>query len=73
MCSRTFCDWRSSTSFVGRHAAYLRGAGIVVALLAVILVPDLSLGTLAAIVAVTLIYFSLVEWLASERKQPLRG
>jgi hypothetical protein len=58
---------RSNTSFVGRNAAYLRGIGIVVAVLAVIFVPDLTLGTLAGIVALTLIYLSLVEWLAAEK------
>jgi hypothetical protein len=36
-------------------------------------VPDLTIGTLAAIVAITLIYLSLVEWLAAEKSGEVPG
>ena len=47
----------------------LRAAGILLALLALILIPNLTFGTVAAIVALTLIYLSVVEWLAADRLQ----
>jgi len=58
---------RSSTSFAGRNAVMLRAVGIVLALLALILIPNLTFGTVAALVALTLIYLSVVEWLAADR------
>ncbi len=58
---------RSNDSFAGRHAGALRATGIAVALVALILIPNLTFGTAAALVALTLIYLSIVEWLASDR------
>jgi hypothetical protein len=58
---------RSSTSFAGRNAVMLRAVGIVLALVVLILIPNLTFGTVAAIVALTLIYLSVVEWLAADR------
>jgi hypothetical protein len=52
-------------SFAGRHAGQLRLAGIVGGLIAIILVPDLGIGALAIIVALTLVYLALVDWLAT--------
>ena len=60
---------RSRTRFAGRNAVTLRAAGIIVGLLALILIPNLTIGTVAAIVALTLIYLSVVEWLAADRLQ----
>jgi hypothetical protein len=60
---------RPNDSFAGRNAAVLRIGGIVVGLVALILIPNLTVGTIAAIVALTLIYLSVVEWLAADRLQ----
>jgi hypothetical protein len=60
---------QSRTRFAGRNAMTLRVAGIIVGLLALIFIPNLTIGTVAAIVALTLIYLSVVEWLAADRLQ----
>jgi hypothetical protein len=64
---------RSSATFAGRNAAYLRGAGILAALVAVVLLPDLTLSTIAAIVALLLTYLTLIEWLSAEKSNEQPG
>lgn len=68
--SRNFRQARSPAageSWVVRNAALLRGAGVAVALLACLAVPNFGIGALAVIVALTLVYMALVDWLASRQ------
>ena len=57
-------DPRNAT-LVGRHVNQFRIAGIVLAVIALIVVPNLGIGAFVAIVAITLVYLALIDWLAT--------
>jgi len=57
-------DERNIT-FAGRHVSQLRVAGIALAVVAMIVIPNLGLGAIAGIVAMTFVYLAAVDWLAT--------
>jgi hypothetical protein len=50
---------------VGRYAKWLRIAGVVVAVLMLVMIPGVGLGAIAAIVAFTFVYLALIDWMAT--------
>lgn len=58
-------DERNAT-FIGQHTNQFRIAGLVLAGIALIAVPNLGIGALAGIVALTLVYMALVDWLSTK-------
>jgi len=63
--SLTAASADQNDTLVGRHAGQLRIAGILLAGVAIVFVPNLGLGALAGIVALTLAYLAVVEWLST--------
>lgn len=61
-------DPRNAT-LVGRHVNQFRIAGIVLAVIGLILVPNLGIGAFVAIVAITLVYLALIDWLATRPEE----
>ena len=55
-----------NASFFGRNAAILRFGGIALAVVCALALPNVGWGALAGIVAITLAYLALVDWLATK-------
>jgi hypothetical protein len=60
---------RSVSVWVAAHAGWLRLAGIIVALAALVLWPSLTLATFIMVVALGLVYLAAIDWIAG-RGQP---
>jgi hypothetical protein len=55
-----------NTTAAGRYAKWLRLGGVIVAILLALVIPNLGLGALAAIVALTFLYLALIDWMATK-------